>query len=856
MASQENVQVEYRQLGNSGLKVSIPVLGTMGIGRSKWLPWVLDEEQAMPILKAAYDRGINTWDTANVYSNGYAERIIGNTIKKYELPRHKIVLVTKCYGFVQEDPDARGMLVPASTPKNMGATTIPCCHFNAVEASLNRLQTDYIDLLLVHRFDKTIPIEETMEALHDLVKSGKVRYIGASSMWTYEFALMQFIAEKHGWTKFICMQNYYNLLYREEEREMNKFCDLTSVGRLAWASLGRGMLARPVSENNSIRSPSNVSELTQQDREIIKRVEEVATQKAWPMTHVAIAWTKNRVVSPVIGISSVERMDEILGAHGKVLTEEEEKYIEEPYVPKKGAGDGSQAVMIIRFYSIITTASLLHKRHYRITTEEVSRGSWTNQRGGEANMTLHNSSDSPEKRSLGAKKPISADRRMQNRKAQKAYRDRKRERLRQLEDAVASQENARAAQLPALPSASSWSSASASSSKTVESNLSTFSLFPDLSLQQHHLEASPEDLYSSSSELYWNDASGWLDPTLSEIPLSSVNMNMREDDELMPQIGFEEQSPILSGSTDAENQYNIQQDLVSRPSEQVQRDSGSQPPLQLQTMSKHTNPKRVNPKVIQIYRPSGKEFSAIPRLVREYFTSLPQVTRENLYKLAKKGDFSFVDIVVSMMEATTGYGTRQSEPPSLMMQNILEPSSSYSPYRNVLRIARFSYFAALFTNFSSLGFDFSLFLDETSISPFFGRSDVDIINANVPASLRPLPSQLTIRHHPYLDALPFPSFRRRALAAVSTDPPLLDEDEFCIDLVLNDGLVCWGSADQKGMDHGTPWDSHSWEAKEWFLRKWWWLVGGPDSELLQSSKWWASQRGEHITLCNSKDKSR
>ncbi|KAH8811130.1 aldo/keto reductase [Xylogone sp. PMI_703] len=336
MASEETVQVEYRQLGRSGLKVSVPVLGMMGIGRSGWLPWVLDEEEALPILKAAYDRGINTWDTANVYSNGYSERIIGKAIKKYNLSRHKIVLITKCYGFVHEDPDARGTLVPAATPKNMGLSRSAI--FNAVEASLDRLQTDYIDLLQIHRFDETVPIEETMEALHDLVKSGKIRYIGASSMWTYQFAQMQFIAENHRLTKFVAMENYYNLLYREEEREMNKFCDLTGVGRLSWAALGRGMLARPVSENSSIRSASNVSELTAADREIVKRVEEVATQKAWPMTHVAIAWIKRRTVSPIIGINSLKSLDEILGVYGKMLTEKEEKYIEEPYVPKQVRG--------------------------------------------------------------------------------------------------------------------------------------------------------------------------------------------------------------------------------------------------------------------------------------------------------------------------------------------------------------------------------------------------------------------------------------------------------------------------------------------------------------------------------------
>ncbi|KAH7113657.1 hypothetical protein B0J13DRAFT_242310 [Dactylonectria estremocensis] len=162
-------------------------------------------------------------------------------------------------------------------------------------------------------------------------------------------------------------------------------------------------------------------------------------------------------------------------------------------------------------------------------------------------------------------------------------------------------------------------------------------------------------------------------------------------------------------------------------------------------------------------------------------------------------------------------------------------------------MARVSYFAAFFANFSSLGFDFAVFLDEKSLSPFSGQSDVGADNNDIPSHLRPLPVQRTVPHHPYIDSLPFPIFRRRALAALAADPPLLDEDDLCIDLMLNDGLVCWASTSQLGMDHGTPWDSHSWEAKGWFLRKWWWLVGGREGELWKSSQWWASQRGEKIS---------
>jgi len=236
--------------------------------------------------------------------------------------------------------------------------------FNAVNASLKRLDTDYIDLLQIHRFDPNTPLEETMEALHDLVKSGKVRYIGASSMWAVQFAQLQFTAEKHGWTKFISMQNHYNLLYREEEREMNRFCNDTGVGLIPvclpsydvhtglalliysqWAPLCRGHLARPPSAYGSTTrsegektAGNQTSGTTELDKKIIGRVEEIAKKHDWKMSHVALAWINKRVASPIIGFSSVERMDEALAARGKELSEEEEKYLEELYEPVRVVG--------------------------------------------------------------------------------------------------------------------------------------------------------------------------------------------------------------------------------------------------------------------------------------------------------------------------------------------------------------------------------------------------------------------------------------------------------------------------------------------------------------------------------------
>ncbi|USP76108.1 uncharacterized protein yc1106_03382 [Curvularia clavata] len=342
-------KAEYRRLGKSGLRVSVPILGAMSIGSSKWQPWVIEEAEALPLLKAAYDRGLTTWDTANVYSNGVSEEIIGKAIKQYSLPREKLVILTKCFGYVGEDPGLRSInytkeLAQLKDYVNQAGLSRQAI-FNAVNASLKRLDTDYIDLLQIHRFDPNTPLEETMEALHDLVKSGKVRYIGASSMWAVQFAQMQFVAEKNGWTKFVSMQNHYNLLYREEEREMNRFCNDTGVGLIPWAPLCRGHLARPLSAFGSTTRSEGEQKAANQttgsrevDRKIIERVQELAKKHDWKMSHVALAWINKRVSSPIIGFSSVERMDEALEARGKELSEDEEKYLEELYEPVRISG--------------------------------------------------------------------------------------------------------------------------------------------------------------------------------------------------------------------------------------------------------------------------------------------------------------------------------------------------------------------------------------------------------------------------------------------------------------------------------------------------------------------------------------
>ncbi|KAI6086863.1 Aldo/keto reductase [Hypoxylon rubiginosum] len=338
--SVNDTKVEYVRVGSSGLRVSTPILGAMSFGSKQWMPWVLEEE-ALEVLKAAYDRGINTWDTANAYSNGISEEIIGKALKKYSIPREKVVILTKAFLHVSEEPSAFTAMFGAVLDKskdyvNQGGLSRAAL-FNAVDASLARLGTSYIDLFQIHRFDPATPIDETMKALHDLVQAGKVRYIGASSMWATQFAQMQFAAEKNGWTKFVSMQNLYNLLYREEEREMNRFCDATGVGILPYSPNYGGALVRPFGSGDSVRAktPGPISvELAPNEKEIIGRVEKLAGEKGWKMSQVNLAWHRSKGTVPIVGFNSVARIDEACGARGKTLTADEVKFLEELYTPK------------------------------------------------------------------------------------------------------------------------------------------------------------------------------------------------------------------------------------------------------------------------------------------------------------------------------------------------------------------------------------------------------------------------------------------------------------------------------------------------------------------------------------------
>ncbi|KAL8784307.1 MAG: hypothetical protein Q9213_004065 [Squamulea squamosa] len=337
---------EYVQLGSSGLRVSMPILGTMGIGSQEWQDWVMSEEEGLKTLKAAWDRGVSTWDTANVYSSGANEEVVGKAIKKFEIPREKLIILAKVFGTVPEERSIFNFFYEDKMAKskdyiNRGGLSRGAI-MKAVNASLKRLGTDYIDLLQIHRYDPTVPPEETMKALHDLVQMGKVHYIGASSMWTYQFARMQFIAEKNGWTKFVSMQNNYHLCYREEEREMNKFCNETGVGIIPWGPLFGGLLAKPWGEE-STRSKMSVAMsggLTEADEAINKRVQEVAEKKGWKMSQVALSWVRGKGCIPIMGLTSanVQRLEEACAVKDMKLTDEETKYLEEPYIPKQVAG--------------------------------------------------------------------------------------------------------------------------------------------------------------------------------------------------------------------------------------------------------------------------------------------------------------------------------------------------------------------------------------------------------------------------------------------------------------------------------------------------------------------------------------
>ncbi|KAN0090861.1 NADP-dependent oxidoreductase domain containing protein [Tylopilus felleus] len=324
----------YVRLGNSGLKVSKIILGTMQYGTSEWQDWVLGEEEAIKHIKAAYDAGINTFDTADMYSNGESEVILGKAIKKLNLPRDEIVVMTKVYNVVGRTPSKKLFKSPVH-PDQLGYVNqrgLSRKHiFQSVKHSLERLQLDYVDVLQCHRFDKETPIEETMQALHDVVQAGYVRYIGMSSCWAYQFQAMQNYAIANHVTPFISMQNHHSLIYREEEREMNLGSCLI------------GLLTRPLGEQ-TIRGKTDMTINSyiqnESDKDIINRLEEVAKKKGASMAQMALAWSmaQDAVTAPIVGTTSLDNLLDLLDAINITLTPEEKKYLEEPYRPKNVIG--------------------------------------------------------------------------------------------------------------------------------------------------------------------------------------------------------------------------------------------------------------------------------------------------------------------------------------------------------------------------------------------------------------------------------------------------------------------------------------------------------------------------------------
>ncbi|MCW1803820.1 aldo/keto reductase [Brachybacterium squillarum] len=324
--------MEYVNLGRSGLEVSRLCLGAMGFGDPEaWIhPWVLEEDAARPVIQHALDAGVTFFDTANVYSIGRSEEILGKALNDFAR-REEVVLATKVHGRMRPGPNGAGLSRAAI--------------MHEAEASLRRLGTDYIDLYIIHRWDYGVPIEETMQALDDLVRSGKVRYIGASAMFAHQFLEAQHVAEVNGWTRFISLQNHYNLLYREEEREMMPLLRRLGVGSTPYSPLAAGRLTRDwtaetdrARTDTTARSKYDSTEST--DRAIVRRVAEIAEDRGVERVHVALAWllAQDPVAAPIVGATRTEHIDKALGALDLELTAEEIASLEEPYVPHAVVG--------------------------------------------------------------------------------------------------------------------------------------------------------------------------------------------------------------------------------------------------------------------------------------------------------------------------------------------------------------------------------------------------------------------------------------------------------------------------------------------------------------------------------------
>ena len=325
--------MDYVNLGETGLKVSRICLGCMTYGEpatGELKPgrqaWALNEEQSRPFLRQALDLGINFFDTANVYSSGSSEEVLGRFLKD-NTRREAVVIATKVHGVMRDEPNGRGLSRKAI--------------FYELDQSLCRLGTDYVDLYQIHRWDYETPIEETLEALHDVVKSGKVRYIGASSMFAWQFTKALYLADLHGWTRFVSMQNHYNLLYREEEREMMALCRSEGIGVIPWSPLARGRLTRPWQSETTKRYETDqfgkrmYLQTEAADRKVVDRLGQISERRGVPRAQLALAWllSKPGVTVPIVGATKVHHLQDAVAALSLHLTPEEIASLEEPYTP-------------------------------------------------------------------------------------------------------------------------------------------------------------------------------------------------------------------------------------------------------------------------------------------------------------------------------------------------------------------------------------------------------------------------------------------------------------------------------------------------------------------------------------------
>jgi aryl-alcohol dehydrogenase-like predicted oxidoreductase len=321
------------RLGDTGLHVSRVCLGMMSYGNDSDRPWVLDEDGAEPIVRRAVEGGITFFDTADVYSGGASEVATGRLLPKY-IARDEVVVATKVNGAMTPGPNGRGL-----SRKHI---------LSGIDASLGRLGMDYVDLYQIHRWDPRTPIEETMEALHDVVRAGKARYIGASSMYAWQFAKAQRVAERNGWTPFVSMQNHYNLVYREEEREMIPQCIDQGVGVIPWSPLARGLLTGTRTrsgEKKTVRAETDAfgdSLYGPQDFDVVDRAAEVAAERGVPPAQLALAWLLHKpgVTAPIVGATKIGHLEDALAAAELSLSEDEVARLEEPYVPHPVLGHG------------------------------------------------------------------------------------------------------------------------------------------------------------------------------------------------------------------------------------------------------------------------------------------------------------------------------------------------------------------------------------------------------------------------------------------------------------------------------------------------------------------------------------